>query len=434
MIVIPTGTDAPIYYWPYATVALIVLNTALYFAVPPVAGKVRLDENDKVIEDVETVSNFERYALTVGDGRLHPVQWVTHNFLHFGIIHLVGNMVFLWAFGIVVEGKLGALKYLLTYVAIGTLHGAFVQILLRNSGLEQHAAGASAVVYGLLAVCMVWAPRNELNCIVILLFGFRTMVYHWDLYYTTVALLYIGEQAFGLVFWGTLGGKVMISELGHLSGAFWGLVVGVVMLKTGLVDCEGWDLFALWKKRRKLAQDWEKRGRRLERDKMVLRTSVKANSRAKTTRDEQADDGMAAGQEERASATVRRIRSLIEGGDVATALAAYNKAARTLPDWPSQPDLYELIKAMHARGAEADSLRLMRDHCRYYPANSVKMRVKLAQILIRDFQRPVAALRVLEQIPPGSLAGDLEAARARLARKAQQMLDEGVIEMEGDDL
>jgi hypothetical protein len=38
MIVIPTGADAPIYHWPYATVALIVLNVALLFAVPPVAG------------------------------------------------------------------------------------------------------------------------------------------------------------------------------------------------------------------------------------------------------------------------------------------------------------------------------------------------------------------------------------------------------------
>ena len=60
MIVIPTGTDAPIYYWPYATVGLIVLNAALLFAVPPVAGKVRFNEKDEVIEDVETVSNFER--------------------------------------------------------------------------------------------------------------------------------------------------------------------------------------------------------------------------------------------------------------------------------------------------------------------------------------------------------------------------------------
>ena len=75
----------------------------------------------------------------------------------------------------------------------------------------------------------------------------------------------------------------------------------------------------------------------------------------------------------------------------------------------------------------------MRDHCRYYPASSLKMRVKLAQILIRDFQRPVAALRVLEEIPPGSLPTDLEVARAKLARKSQQMLEEGVLEMEGDD-
>ncbi len=54
----------------------------------------------------------------------------THNFLHYGLGHLAGNMLFLWAFGIVVEGKLGPIKYLLTYLAIGTLHGACLQLLL----------------------------------------------------------------------------------------------------------------------------------------------------------------------------------------------------------------------------------------------------------------------------------------------------------------
>src|SRR3954465_10252008 len=177
MIVIPTGTDAPIYHWPFATLGLIILNVALLFLVPPVAGVVRFDENDEVIEDAETVSNFERYALAIGDGRLHPVQWVTHNFLHYGFVHLAGNMLFLWAFGIVVEGKLGPLKYLLAYLAIGTLHGALVQILLRNSELNMPAAGASAVIYGLLAVCMIWAPRNELYTTVILTAGFRIWVF-----------------------------------------------------------------------------------------------------------------------------------------------------------------------------------------------------------------------------------------------------------------
>ena len=35
MLIIPTGTDAPIYHWPLVTVGLIVLNIAVFFAVPP---------------------------------------------------------------------------------------------------------------------------------------------------------------------------------------------------------------------------------------------------------------------------------------------------------------------------------------------------------------------------------------------------------------
>jgi membrane associated rhomboid family serine protease len=433
MIVIPTSTDAPIYHWPYVTVALIVLNVAMLFAVPPESGAVRLDENDEVIEEVTDTSNFERYALALGDGRLHPVQWVTHNFLHYGFLHLLGNIVFLWAFGIVVEGKLGAVKYLLAYLAIGTLHGALVQTLMMRSGLDVHAAGASAVVYGLLAVCMVWAPRNELNCIVIIVAGFRTMVFHWDLYYTTVALLYIGEQALGLAFWGWLGGEVRVSEMGHLSGAFWGAVVAVALLKAGLVDCEGWDLFALRAKRKKLAQEWKERGERLERDKRALRASLKAQAWARSRKVDREDGDEGPNPPGRAAAAVRRVRALIDQGDVDGALAAYDASARTLVNWPSQPDLYALIKALHARGAEPDSIPLMRDHCRYYPNESAKVRLKLAQVLIRDRQRPAAALRVLAEISPGALPPDLEAARQKLASQANRMREEGVLELEGDD-
>jgi membrane associated rhomboid family serine protease len=433
MIIIPTGTDAPIYHWPFATVGLIVLNVALLFLVPPVAGAVRFDENDEVIEDAESVSNFERYALAIGDGRLHPVQWVTHNFLHYGFLHLAGNMLFLWAFGIVVEGKLGPLKFLLAYLAIGTLHGALVQILLRNSGLDNNAAGASAVIYGLLAVCMIWAPRNELNCLLIIIAGFRTFVRELDLYYTTVALLYIGEQLFGLVFWGSVEGRIMVSEMGHLSGAFWGTLVALVMLKAGLVDCEGWDVFSLWAKRKALAKKWEERARQLEQDKLVLRSSVKALVRAKSSRVDEIYDADQPSRQERAAAAVRRVQSLIDDRDVPGALAMYDKTKRTLFDWPAQPDLYAMIKALHAQGALVDSIRLMRDHCRSYPGASSKMGVKLAQVLLRDCQRPVAALRVLEEIPAGSLPADLEKARRRLVQQAEAMRAEGVLELEGDD-
>jgi hypothetical protein len=299
--------------------------------------------------------------------------------------------------------------------------------------MDGHAAGASAVVYGLLAVCMVWAPRNELNCTVIFLIGFRVLVFHWDLYYTTVALLYIGEQLFGLLFWGAVGGRVMVSEMGHLSGAFWGTVVAVVLVKAKLVDCEGWDLFALWAKRKDLAEKWKQRGEQLDRDKMVLRSSVKAMAKKKVVYVDEENSGKLPDVNERASAAVRRVRALIEDGDTSAAAASYKKSARIFYNWPSQPELYELIKAFHARGAEADSIPLMRDHCLRFPGGAPKMGVKLAQILIRNCERPTAALRVLEAIPLGSLPTDLEKARLRLVSQARQMQEEGVLELEGDD-
>jgi hypothetical protein len=348
-------------------------------------------------------------------------------------------MLFLWAFGIVVEGKLGVVKYLILYLAIGTLHGAFVQILLMRSGMDSHAAGASAIIYGLLATCMIWAPRNELNCTIILIIGFRVLVYNWDLYYTTVALLYIGEQVFGFVFWGAVGGRIMISELGHLSGAFWGTVVAVATLKANLVDCEGWDVFTLWAKWRKLGRDWKKRIRQLDHQKESLRTSLKANRRARRSKDDGAAsadesvDGAGPSAQERAAAALRHIEWLLEKGKVSAALQAYGKSAGAMAGWPSQPELYSLIKAFHAKGAEVDSIRLMRDHCRNYPAQSTKMRLKLAQVLIRDCQRPTAAQRVLDEFGPDALGGDFEAARQRLVRQANQMVEEGVLELEGDD-
>jgi membrane associated rhomboid family serine protease len=429
MIIIPTGTDAPIYHWPYATVAFILINIAVFFVVPPSSSDVELDENDEVVATAE--SNFDRFALSLGDGKLHPMQWVTHNFLHYGFMHLLGNLIFLWAFGIVVEGKLGVFKYVPAYLVIGTLHGFFVQLIMMKSSTEGHAAGASAMVYGLLAVCMIWAPRNELNLIFIMTgFGFRVFVRQFELYFTTVALWYIGEQVLSLVFWGTAHGRVMVSELGHLSGALWGAVVGVVLLKAGLVDCEGWDVFSLLSKQKVLARKWKERGDRLDHEKKVLKTSVKARTKARRGSN---GDGEGIEPGDRSAAALKKVHALIEQGDYASALAVYDKSTRTLVNWPSQPDLHALIKAMHARKAEVDSIRLMRDHCRQFPDTAPRVPLKLAQILLRDRQRPGEALRVLAALPAGSLPADLESVRGKLVRQAELMQEEGVLELEGDD-
>lgn len=416
MIIIPTGTDAPIYHWPWATITFILINVGAFFLVPPHVSVADPEDEEAT---AAVVTPYEKYSLTLGDG-LHPVQWLTHNFLHINFFHLAGNMLFIWAFGIVVEGKLGPIKYAIAYLLIGFLHGALTQSILLRSGLSGHAVGASAVVFGLLGMCMIWAPRNELNCLVILIAGFRTFVFHWDLRYTTVALLYIGEQVINM-FWAGMLGRAAVTEAGHLSGAFWGTLVAVIMVKARWVDCEGWDVFSLAAKRRELAKQWKLRGDRLERQKRAARPKKAKNEDTEKT------------PEERAAAAVQRVQKLIDMGDFASAAAVFDKSARTLPSWPPQSDHFAFIKAMHAGKAEVESISMMRAYCRNHPTDCVRVRLRLAQVLIRNRQRPAAALRVLSEIPDGSLPADLDAVRRKLANQAAQMQADGVLELEGDD-
>src|SRR5262249_30389300 len=135
-------------------------------------------------------------------------------------------------------------------------------------------------------------------------------------------------------------------------------------------------------------------------------------------------------QEERAAAAIKHVQWLIEKGNIPVALRTYQKHASSLPKWPGQGELYDLIKAFHAQSAVVESIPLMRDHCRLYPADSMMVRLKLAQVRSRDCQRPQAALRVLSDFDRAPLPAEAEAVRQRLLRKADQMCEEGVIELE----
>ncbi len=114
-MLLPYGTDTPIYHWPYATIVLIVVNILVFSAqgfIP--AEKVDQQELEQLLgqdddEKLDLGANemlallngellerpgWMRLALSHGDG-LHPVQWLTSFFIHGGILHLIGNMIFL---------------------------------------------------------------------------------------------------------------------------------------------------------------------------------------------------------------------------------------------------------------------------------------------------------------------------------------------------
>ena len=153
---LPYSTDAPIYYRPIVTIAMIVINVLVFFMF--------------------TQEEIEPFMLAIGAG-LHPGQWLTANFLHADIFHLTFNMFFLWVFGLIIEGKLGYLKMLVVYLGIGINFGATIQILMQGHE-PSYGLGASAIIFGLAAMSLVWAPEYS---------GFRRI--KWRLIFGTTGNL-----------------------------------------------------------------------------------------------------------------------------------------------------------------------------------------------------------------------------------------------------
>ena len=89
---------------PAVTVALIAVNVAVFVA--------------ELVEGEAFVLHWSAIAADITAG--HRVYTLlTSMFLHGSWSHIIGNMVFLWAFGPAVEDALGHLKYLLFYLCGG---------------------------------------------------------------------------------------------------------------------------------------------------------------------------------------------------------------------------------------------------------------------------------------------------------------------------
>ena len=216
----PYRTDAPVYHFPYATIGLIVVNTIAYAALLGSSGL-----------------GVREYILQYGEG-LKPLQWITSNFVHGGFMHLLGNMIVLWTFGLLVEGKVGPVVFLPLYLGMGFVQcGVEQAIMSGSSGGPIGSYGASGIIFGLMAIAMVWSPKNDVSVGGILIFrpvNFDAPILVFALF------LFVWEI---VMIW--LVGFTVSTAMLHMAGALLGLVVGIAFLKFGWVDCEGWDLFAV---------------------------------------------------------------------------------------------------------------------------------------------------------------------------------------------
>lgn len=111
------------------------------------------DEFDRLWAESYT----ERFKLRFS--HIEPARMFGAMFLHGGIGHLIGNMIFLALLGLLVEGALGSWLFLALYL-LGGLGGQLVSLAVRW-GEHGGALGASGAIAGLMgAYCVLWGLRK----------------------------------------------------------------------------------------------------------------------------------------------------------------------------------------------------------------------------------------------------------------------------------
>lgn len=385
---IPFGTDAPLYYRPFGTVAVMVVN---------------------VLTFVLTVGGTAEggWLLTFGNG-LHPTEWMASAFLHFGFWHLVGNMVFLWTFGLIVEGKLGWWRFLLLYVGLCLLGGVVTQtLMLGYDGPSHGAGGASGVIFALMAIALVWAPGNNIDVFVMVFWRFLLRTFTFEVPVLLFSLFYI---VLNFVFAG-VGEFHMSSEMLHLLGAAGGFPVGAALLLLGKVDCEGWDLFSLWK-----------------REKQQIFGDMAGGGSSRTSAAQ--DHPPPIQRKIRPQDELRRIRKQVDAGHFFAASQKYLQLReRSDEAGLDEPRLKKLIDGLHHDSDWGSVVPLLEEYVSRFPETADRARLMLAAVLIREQQRPRAALRSLDGIREATLKPAQRKLLGTLRRAADEQIEEGVMEL-----
>jgi membrane associated rhomboid family serine protease len=154
----PIGDDnREITTTPWATYALILVNVAVFFYELSLGSFELTMSNHRVDAFINHWGLIPRDALSV-----HGLVTIfTAMFLHGGIMHIVGNMLYLKIFGDNVEDRMGHGTFLVFYFVCGFL--AFVAHIMLNAGSTIPSVGASGAISGVLGAYVVMFARNRVR-------------------------------------------------------------------------------------------------------------------------------------------------------------------------------------------------------------------------------------------------------------------------------
>jgi membrane associated rhomboid family serine protease len=205
---IPLKDTNPSRSYPVVNISLILANVAVFlyqFTLPLHAFKAFIMANSTVPARIPSFlaghTGFEVAFLPL----------FTSMFLHSGLAHIAGNMLFLWIFGDNIEDFFGHLPYLLFYLVCGL--GAGLLHVLFNLNSTVPALGASGAISGVMGAYMLLYPRERILTLVFIFVIPIPAVFilgYWFLLQFLAGISALGASASGgVAWWAHVGGFLL---------------------------------------------------------------------------------------------------------------------------------------------------------------------------------------------------------------------------------
>ncbi|MGO8702560.1 MAG: rhomboid family intramembrane serine protease [Candidatus Brocadiia bacterium] len=195
-LLVPYRVDVPLYRRPIANYVILALLVVCYII-----------EQTQMPFGAVSLSEAPAIAPFVLNG-WNPLGLIGHIFLHGGIFHLAGNLIFLWVFGNAVCEKVGNAAYPFLFVGMGIVAG-MAHVLFSG----HPAIGASGAISGVMAMCLVWYPTNELSCfyfawlLFFIRFGWFEVSSYWIMLLgLAFDVLGVALGLGGVAYWAHIGG------------------------------------------------------------------------------------------------------------------------------------------------------------------------------------------------------------------------------------
>ena len=219
------------------TLALIAINVAVYFWVQPNPSdpeELRRStefayENAAIPCEVTTNEPLSDVEITTGTCNELPEDrphfpnksvWLSvlvSMFLHGSLLHLGGNMLFLWIFGNNIEDQLGRVRYVLFYL-VGGVAATFAHVLTQPKSTIP-MVGASGAIAAVMGAYLAWFPNVRIRTLFIFFFiMFRDITAKWLL-----AFWFFSQ------FFEAVNPNTGVAWMAHVGGFAFGLAVGLVM-------------------------------------------------------------------------------------------------------------------------------------------------------------------------------------------------------------